>query len=77
MEVAVLRNLHRMSLENVCLVAHGFGRSHGSPLLYEQLEKQAASYHRDYTYKDLKMLFHGFVYNYRISKNFLKALKHK
>jgi hypothetical protein len=72
-----IMSLDDISPQDACLIANGFGAIHGSKELFDKLETIVAKHYSTMELEQLRLVFHGFVYNRRISKNLLKALRTK
>jgi len=77
MQHTFLNHKNPISLKQACLVAMGFGPTHGTKALFEKVESIVAANYATLELKELRMVFHGLVFTRRISKNLLKALRKK
>lgn len=68
MEQRLLSNMDKLSVENACLIAHGFGIDRGSKQLFQALEEVAFKDIDKQELTDFKGIMYGFLYNYRISE---------
>lgn len=66
-----------ISLKNACIVGMGFGLAHGDQKLFKKIENIVALNFSNIDFKHMNMIFHGLIYNRRISNNLLTALKKK
>lgn len=73
----VMNYAGQISLEQACLLGFAFGHSHGIAATFKKLEKIVADQNEKIGLEELKLVLRGFVFNMRISKNLLKALKKK
>lgn len=76
-EQNVMRQASDLSLKQACLIGAGFGPVHGSQELFSMIEQKVADSYSTLDIQSLIMVLHGLVFNSRISKNLLKALRMK
>lgn len=77
MQEIFLRHEKPISLKQACLVAMGFGLTHGTKPLFDKVEAIVADNYASLELNQLRMVFHGLIFTRRISKNLLKALRKK
>lgn len=76
-ESKVLQLTDGLTLKQACLIGAGFGPVHGSQELFTMIENKVADTYSTLDIQNLRMVLHGLVFNNRISKNLLKALRMK
>lgn len=77
LEKKVLAKADTLDLKEACLIGAGFGTTHGSDVLFKMIENKVADNYTNLNLQSFKMVLHGLIFNHRISKNLLKALKEK
>jgi hypothetical protein len=77
LEAHVLQQAQSLTLKQACLLGAGFGTSHGSDQLFKTFENIVADNYSNIDINGLRMVLHGLLFNQRISKNLLKALRSK
>jgi hypothetical protein len=77
LEEKVLQQANTLSLKQACLIGAGFGTVYGSEKLFKTIENIVADNYSNIDIAGLRMVLHGLVFNERISKNLLKALRMK
>lgn len=77
LEEKVLKQADTLTLKQACLIGAGFGSVHGSEKLFKTIENIVADNYSSLDVAGLRMVLHGLLFNQRISKNLLKALRMK
>jgi hypothetical protein len=77
LEAKVLKQADTLTLKQACLIGAGFGTSYGSEELFKTIEGIVVENYSKIDIEGLRMVLHGLLFNQRISKNLLKALRMK
>lgn len=76
-EQKFIESTEELTIKQVCLIGLGFGNQHGSQKIFDKIEETIAQKNKEIDGNHLKMIFQGLIFNRRISKNLLLALKPK
>ncbi|KAM3138809.1 hypothetical protein pb186bvf_009012 [Paramecium bursaria] len=77
LESEITKRIDQLDLEQVCLVAQGFGFDYGSNQLLGKLESIILKDFDKYSIIELRSILKGFVFTYRGSKKLFSLLKNK
>ena len=77
LEDKVLVQTSQLTLKQACLIGAGFGSVYGSNQLFKAIENIVADNYSSIDITGLRMVLHGLIFNQRISKNLVKALRMK